>query len=64
VTITGTNLKQTTEVTFDGIAAETFTLVSNTKLTAMVPEGATTGTIAITTPAGTAASATSFTVTE
>jgi uncharacterized repeat protein (TIGR03803 family) len=64
VTITGVNLTQTTKVTFDGIEATTFTVKSNTKLTAMVPEGTTTGTIAITTPAGTATSATSFTVTE
>jgi uncharacterized repeat protein (TIGR03803 family) len=64
VTITGVNLTQTTNVTFDGIAATTFTVKSNTKLTAMVPEGATTGTIAITTPAGTTTSAASFKVTE
>jgi hypothetical protein len=64
VTITGVNLTQTTNVTFDGIDATTFTVKSNTKLTAMVPEGAETGTIAITTPAGTATSAASFTVTE
>jgi uncharacterized repeat protein (TIGR03803 family) len=64
VTITGVNLTGTTEVTFDGIVATTFTVKSNTKLTAMVPEGAETGTIAITTPAGIATSATSFTVTE
>ncbi len=64
VTITGVGLKQTTEVSFDGVAAATFTVVSNTKVTAMVPAGAKTGTITITTSAGTATSAASFTVTE
>ena len=64
VTITGVSLKQTTEVTFDGVAATAFTVDSATKVTVMVPAGANTGTIAITTPGGTATSAASFTVTE
>jgi len=64
VTITGVSLKQTHSVTFDGVAAATFTVHSDTKLTAMVPTGAKTGTIAITTPGGTTTSSASFTVTE
>ena len=64
VTITGVSLKQTTEVTFDGVAATAFTVDSATKVTVMVPAGANTGTIAITTPGGTATSTASFTVTE
>jgi hypothetical protein len=62
VTITGVSLKQTTKVTFHGVKA-TFTVDSDTQVTAIVPTGALTGSIAITTPGGTATSATSFTVT-
>jgi uncharacterized repeat protein (TIGR03803 family) len=61
VTITGVSLKQTTKVTFHGVKA-TFTVDSDTQVTAIVPTGALTGRIAITTPGGTATSATSFTV--
>ena len=61
VTITGTGLEQTTKVTFDGKSA-TFTVVSDTEVTAEVPTGAVTGKIAVTTKGGSAASATSFTV--
>jgi uncharacterized repeat protein (TIGR03803 family) len=63
VTITGVSLKQTAKVTFDGVVATDFTVDSDTKVTAMVPTGAKTGKIAITTPGGTAASTASFTVT-
>jgi len=61
VTITGTGLMQTTAVTFNGTSA-TFTVNSDTQVTATVPTGATTGRISIVTPGGTANSATSFTV--
>ena len=61
VTIKGTGLKQTTKVTFDGKSA-TFTVVSDTEITADVPTGAATGKISATTKGGSAASATSFTV--
>jgi uncharacterized protein (TIGR03437 family) len=61
VTITGTGLKQTTKVTFDGKSA-TFTVNSDTQVTADVPTGAATGKIAVTTKGGSATSATSFTV--
>jgi uncharacterized repeat protein (TIGR03803 family) len=61
VTITGTGLMQTTKVTFNNTVA-TFTVNSDTQVTATVPTGATTGKIEITTPGGTAKSATSFTV--
>ena len=61
VTITGTGLEQTTKVTFDGKSA-TFTVVSDTEVTAEVPTGAATGKIAITTKGGSATSATRFTV--
>ncbi|MGB9491221.1 MAG: choice-of-anchor tandem repeat GloVer-containing protein, partial [Terriglobales bacterium] len=64
VTITGVGLTQTTAVTFGGVAAGDFTVVSDKKVTATVPADATTGKIAITTPGGTATSTASFTVTE
>jgi uncharacterized repeat protein (TIGR03803 family) len=63
VTITGVSLTQTTKVTFGGVAAMSFTVNSDTQVTATVPTGAKTGKIVITTPGGTASSATSFTVT-
>jgi uncharacterized repeat protein (TIGR03803 family) len=61
VTITGTGLKQTTKVTFSGKSAS-FTVVSDTEVTATVPTGATTGKIIVTTKGGSVTSATSFTV--
>jgi len=61
VTITGTGLKQTTKVTFDSKVAS-FTVNSDTEVTADVPVGAMTGKIAITTKGGSATSTTSFTV--
>jgi hypothetical protein len=60
VTVTGTGFTGATGVTFNGVAATTFTVVSDTKITAKVPTGATTGAIAVTTSAGTATSATTF----
>jgi uncharacterized repeat protein (TIGR03803 family) len=63
VTITGVSLTQTTQVTFGGVKAITFSVTSDTQVTATVPTGAVTGRIVITTAGGTATSATSFTVT-
>jgi uncharacterized repeat protein (TIGR03803 family) len=62
VTITGVSLTQATRITFGGVAA-TFTVNSDTQVTATVPTGAVTGKIKITTAGGTAVSAASFTVT-
>src|SRR5262249_11801610 len=62
VTITGVSFTGTTEVTFGGISATSFTVNSDTEVTAIVPAGAKTGKIAITTPGGTATSASKFTV--
>lgn len=57
-TINGTNLSNTTAVTFfDGVPATSFTIVSNTRVTAVVPAGATTGPISVTNEAGTVLSA-------
>jgi uncharacterized repeat protein (TIGR03803 family) len=63
VTITGVSLTQTSKVTFGGVAASSFTVNSDTQVTATVPTGAVTGRIVITTAGGTATSSTSFTVT-
>ncbi len=61
IVIQGTSLSGTTAVSFNGVAAS-FTVNSDSQLTATVPVGATTGLISITTPAGTTSSTTSFTV--
>jgi hypothetical protein len=63
VKITGNTFTGTTSVTFGGIAATSFTFVKDTEVDATVPTGAVTGPIAVTTGAGTATSATNFTVT-
>ena len=52
VIILGNGLTGSTSVTFNGTAA-TFTVVSNTEITATVPTGATTGIVEVTTPTGT-----------
>ncbi len=59
--ILGNNLTGTTSVTFNGVPA-TFTVVSNTYIKATVPSGATSGTIAVTTPTGTLSSNVAFNV--
>src|SRR5438046_2310680 len=62
VTISGSNYSGTSAVSFNGTAAS-FPVSADTQLTAPVPPGATSGPIRVTTPAGTATSASSFTVT-
>ncbi|MBI4658933.1 MAG: IPT/TIG domain-containing protein [Verrucomicrobia bacterium] len=62
VTITGANLTEAIEVTFNGVADLTFTIDSSRQITARVPVGATTGLIAVTTPGGTAGSFEEFAV--
>ncbi|MCG3119067.1 MAG: hypothetical protein ALAOOOJD_01395 [bacterium] len=63
VTITGANFTGATQVAFNGVAASTVTVMSNSSLRADVPAGATTGKISVTAPGGTAMSADDFTVT-
>jgi uncharacterized repeat protein (TIGR03803 family) len=63
VVITGSGLTQASKVTFGGGKAATFTVNSDSQVTAIVPAGAKTGKIAITTPGGTATSSGTFTVT-
>jgi uncharacterized repeat protein (TIGR03803 family) len=61
VTINGTGLAQATKVTFNKVAA-TFTVNSDSKITATVPAGATTGKIAVTTKGGSVTGSKNFTV--
>jgi uncharacterized repeat protein (TIGR03803 family) len=61
VTFNGTGLTQTTKVTIDNVSAS-FTVVSDSEITATVPTGAATGKIVVTTKGGSVSSSTSFTV--
>jgi hypothetical protein len=51
IEILGQGFKGTNAVSFNRIAA-TFTVISDTYLTAIVPKGATTGFVTVTTPKG------------
>jgi photosystem II stability/assembly factor-like uncharacterized protein len=64
VTIRGTNFTGATGVTFNGTPATSFGVVSPTVLKAVVPAGATSGKISVTTAGGIATSIASFTVTK
>lgn len=60
VTITGANFTGAAAVKFNGTPATSFSVDSNTQITAIVPVGATTGPISVTTPAGGAGSLADF----
>jgi hypothetical protein len=62
VTLIGEGFTGATAVAFTGPAAATFSVLSDARLTATVPTGAKTGPITVTTPLGSAATATSFTI--
>lgn len=62
VLISGANLTYASTVTFNGVAAAGFDVLSDTQLSAVVPTQATSGRIGVTTPAGTAYSGVDFTV--
>lgn len=63
VTITGSNFTGASALTLNGAAVANFTVVDAATLTFVVPAGATSGLVAVTTPGGTATSASAFTVT-
>jgi uncharacterized repeat protein (TIGR03803 family) len=63
VAISGTSFTGTTKVMFGGVAATSLQVISDTEVDALVPTGAVTGPIAVTTAGGTATSATNFKVT-
>jgi uncharacterized repeat protein (TIGR03803 family) len=63
ITITGMSLAQTIRVTFGGVAASNFSVDSDIQVSVVVPVGAKTGKIAVTTDGGTATSSGTFTVT-
>jgi hypothetical protein len=62
VTITGSGFAGASSVAFNGVSA-TFTVGSDTQITATVPSGATTGPISVAAPGGSTTSSGSFTVT-
>lgn len=62
VTITGTGLTGATKVTFGGVKATVFNVVSGTQAKATVPTGALTGKVALTTAGGSATGPGTFTV--
>jgi hypothetical protein len=64
VTITGVSLTQTIGVGFGGVPATSFTVNSDTQVTATVPTGALSGHIGITTAGGRTWSTAVFTVTQ
>jgi hypothetical protein len=62
VALTGTGFLGASAVTFGGVAAA-FTVVGDAQIDAIVPAGAVTGPVAVTTPGGTATGPAAFTVT-
>jgi uncharacterized repeat protein (TIGR03803 family) len=64
VTITGNSFTGTTKVTFGGVAATSYKAINDTTIDALVPTGAVTGPIAVTTAGGTGTSTNNFTVTK
>lgn len=58
--ILGQGFTGTTSVTFNGVAATKFSVVSDTYMTAVVPSGASTGPVVVTTPGGAPSSNMSF----
>lgn len=62
VTVTGTGFVGASGVTFGGVTAPGFIIVSDTSITVNVPAGAVTGPISVTSVGGTGVSATPFTI--
>jgi uncharacterized repeat protein (TIGR03803 family) len=64
VTINGTSFAGANKVTFGGVAATSFQVINDQQVKALVPNGAVTGPIAVTTSSGTGTSSQNFTVTQ
>ncbi|MGH2595271.1 MAG: IPT/TIG domain-containing protein [Actinomycetota bacterium] len=62
VVLSGTDLTGVTGVAFDGVIAQQFSVDSATQLTVVLPDGATTGPVSVTTPDGTVSGSGRFTV--
>lgn len=62
ITLTGTALTGTTAVRFGALTASSYTVLSDTQVRAVVPTGAVSAPLQVTTPTGTATSTASFTV--
>ncbi|WP_257306736.1 M66 family metalloprotease [Geothrix campi] len=62
VTLTGLHFVGATQVRFNGVAAASFSITSDTQILAIAPAGLTAGTLSVTTPGGTATSSTAYTV--
>lgn len=62
VTITGTNLAGVSSIAVGGVAVATWRVVSATSIQFIVPAGAVTGTVSVTTPGGTATSTLTLTI--
>lgn len=60
ITIMGTNFTGTTAVSFGTTPAASFTVVSATQITAVVPSGVSSGALSVVTPSGRATSSTTF----
>jgi uncharacterized repeat protein (TIGR03803 family) len=58
--ILGQGLTGATSVTFNGVPASSFSVVSDTYMTAVIPSGASTGKVIVTTPSGTLTSNVNF----
>jgi uncharacterized repeat protein (TIGR03803 family) len=63
VTINGNSFTGTTQITFGGVAATSYAVISDKQVDALVPSGGVTGPICVTTPGGTGCSTSNFTVT-
>ncbi len=62
VTLTGANFTGATAVSFNGTPAPTFTVLSATQISVVLPAGATTGPVSVTSPSGTGQSSAFFIV--
>lgn len=52
ITINGANFEYANQISFGGVAATIFTVISSSKITAIVPPGAASGSIKVTSPLG------------